>query len=76
MSSCRDTRTRSEDAAAAVCADGNLEFDGLVASPDGKEVFKTSRSGAWTEQEVLRLGREAGEELKKEAGPEFFTWLQ
>ena len=47
-----------------------------MASPDGKEVFKTSRSGAWTEQEMLRLGREAGEELKKEAGPDFFTWLQ
>ena len=33
------------------------------------------RSGAWTEEEVLRLGREAGEQLKAEAGPEFFGWL-
>lgn len=58
------------------CADGKLVFDGLVASPDGSKVFKTSRSGEWSEESVLRLGREAGEELKAEAGPEFFTWLQ
>mmetsp|Transcript_667 Transcript_667/g.1934 ORF Transcript_667/g.1934 Transcript_667/m.1934 type:complete len:359 (-) Transcript_667:502-1578(-) len=56
--------------------DGKLVFDGLVASPDGSKVFKTSRSGEWSEESVLRLGREAGEELKAEAGPEFFTWLQ
>ena len=56
-------------------ADGNLSFEGLVASPDGKKVFRTSRSGPWTEADVIRLGREAGEELKAEAGPEFFTWL-
>lgn len=45
-------------------ADGKLNFRGLVASPDGKTVHETTRSGAWTEEDVLRLGREAGEELK------------
>jgi hypothetical protein len=39
-------------------------------------VYRTSRSGPWTEDDLLRLGREAGEELKAEAGPEFFTWLE
>ena len=32
------------------------------------------REGAWTEEEVLRLGREAGEQLKAEAGAEFTNW--
>ena len=45
-------------------ADGRLSFRGLVASPDGREVHETTRSGEWTEEAVLRLGREAGEELK------------
>lgn len=57
-------------------ADGKLSFEGLVAATDGSKVHRTSRSGPWTEADVLRLGREAGEELKAEAGPEFFTWLQ
>ena len=29
---------------------------------------------AYSEEEALRLGREAGEQLKAEAGPEFMTW--
>lgn len=32
------------------------------------------REGAYTEDDALRLGREAGEQLKAEAGPEFMTW--
>ena len=32
------------------------------------------REGAYTEEEMLRLGREAGEQLKAEAGPEFTKW--
>ena len=35
-----------------------------MASPDGRQVHETMRSGEWTEEAVLRLGREAGEELK------------
>ena len=35
-----------------------------MASPDGRDVHETTRSGEWTEESVLRLGREAGEELK------------
>lgn len=45
-------------------ADGKLNFRGLVASPDGKKIHETTRTGEWTEESVLRLGREAGEELK------------
>lgn len=33
------------------------------------------REGAsYTEEDALRLGREAGEQLKAEAGPEFMSW--
>lgn len=32
------------------------------------------REGAYTEEEVVRLGREAGEELKAEAGADFLSW--
>ena len=57
-----------------VCADGGLTFRGLVASPDGRQVYQTSMTGAWNEDEAERVGREAGERLKAEAGEEFFTW--
>ena len=32
------------------------------------------REGAYSEEEMVRLGREAGEQLKAEAGPEFTKW--
>ncbi len=32
------------------------------------------REGAYNEDDMLRLGREAGEQLKAEAGPDFFNW--
>ena len=32
------------------------------------------REGAYTEEDVVRLGKEAGEQLKAEAGPDFFDW--
>ena len=35
---------------------------------------RTRREGAYTEEDVVRLGREAGEQLKAEAGPDFFNW--
>ncbi len=31
-------------------------------------------AGTYTEEEALRVGREAGEQLKAEAGPEFMSW--
>lgn len=54
--------------------DGQLHFKGLVASTDGKKIYETSRVGAFSAEEGERLGREAGEELKAQAGPEFFVW--
>jgi hydroxymethylbilane synthase len=55
-------------------SDGGMAFRGLVASPDGKRVFETSRSGGSSETEVTAMGKDAGEQLKGEAGPDFFDW--
>ncbi len=56
-------------------AAGQFDFRGLVASPDGKTMFQTSRAGVpATEADVYAMGKEAGEQLKAEAGPSFFTW--
>ncbi|KAI8469226.1 MAG: porphobilinogen deaminase [Monoraphidium minutum] len=54
--------------------DGKLHFRGLVAAPNGSKIFETTRVGAFDAAEGARLGREAGEELKKQAGPDFFDW--
>jgi hypothetical protein len=32
------------------------------------------REGAFTEEDALRLGKEAGKQLKAEAGPDFLSW--
>lgn len=55
-------------------AEGGLSFRGLVASPDGTRVLETTREGAFTPEDAERMGREAGEELKAQAGPEFMDW--
>ncbi len=55
-------------------ADGQLAFRGLVARPDGSKVFETSRVGGLNEADAVAMGKEAGEELKKNAGPDFFDW--
>lgn len=57
-----------------VGADGGMSFRGLVAAPDGSKIYQTSREGAFTEDDALRIGREAGEQLKADAGEAFFTW--
>ena len=60
---------------------GLARFDGpdaitlraMVLTPDGRTVHETTREGA--ARDALRLGREAGEELRTRAGPDFFTSL-
>lgn len=53
---------------------GGLLFDGLVASPDGKRTLTTSQTGSFTTDEAIQIGDLAGEELKGQAGPDFFDW--
>ncbi len=52
-------------------ADGRLHLRGLIAKPDGSQVIATERRGAAADAE--RLGREAGEELKRRGGPGFLA---
>ena len=49
---------------------GRLHFRGLIAKPDGSEVFETTRAGA--AGDAAALGADAGGELKSRAGADFF----
>lgn len=53
---------------------GSCIFKGLVASVDGTRVLETSREGPFKYDDMVALGIDAGEELKKRAGPDFFDW--
>eukprot|EP00929_Paragymnodinium_shiwhaense_P025254 TRINITY_DN15326_c0_g1_i2.p2 TRINITY_DN15326_c0_g1~~TRINITY_DN15326_c0_g1_i2.p2 ORF type:complete len:411 (-),score=120.51 TRINITY_DN15326_c0_g1_i2:178-1410(-) len=54
--------------------DGQMHFQGLVASPDGQQIFRAERVGK--PDEGVELGRDAGEQIRKEAGDEFFAKMQ
>ncbi len=57
--------------AALARLDGDaLSFQGLILRPDGSEGFETVRSGAAVDAEAM--GRDAGDELLRQAGPGFF----
>ena len=49
---------------------GECRFRGLVVSPDGGELHEAERRGS--PAEAVAMGREAGEELRARAGPDFF----
>ena len=49
---------------------GRLRLDALVARPDGRKVIRTAREGP--EADAAEMGRDAGEELRILAGPDFF----
>lgn len=56
-------------ALAEIDSQGGLSLRGLIAKPDGSEVLKSTRSGVIADAEAL--GWDAGQELKKRAGPGF-----
>merc|ERR1712232_913652 len=58
----------------ATVNDGKLEFQGLVASPDGKHVFRTLASGRG--DDAYEIGRQAGLKVRSEAGEAFFEEMQ
>jgi hydroxymethylbilane synthase len=62
---------RTPIAGHATVAAGRLRFRGLIARPDGSDVFETQRQGAVGD--AVRLGAEAGRELKQRAGADFFA---
>ena len=62
---------RTPIAGYAAVASGRLAFRGLIAKPDGSDVIETQRYGAVID--AVRLGAEAGRELKQRAGAGFFA---
>jgi hydroxymethylbilane synthase len=55
---------------AEVAAGGTLTLRGLIARPDGTELIETARQGAAADADAI--GRDAGGELRRRAGPGFF----
>ena len=51
--------------------DGALRFKGIIVRPDGSEAHGVTRSGPAADAE--RIGAEAGAELKRRGGPDFFA---
>ncbi|MBR2819552.1 MAG: hydroxymethylbilane synthase [Reyranella sp.] len=66
-----DGSCRTPIAGHAVLTGDGLHLRGLIARPDGSEVIFTERRGPLADAEAL--GRDAGEELKRKGGPDFFT---
>jgi hydroxymethylbilane synthase len=62
---------RTPIAGHAQVRDGRLRFRGLIAKPDGSEAFETARDGAAAD--AAALGSDAGHELKRRAGADFFA---
>jgi hydroxymethylbilane synthase len=55
----------------ATIAGGRMRFRGMVVKPDGSEAFEAAREGDVRDAE--KLGVDAGAELKRRAGPDFFS---
>ena len=66
-----DGSCRTPIAGHASVTAGDVSFRGLIAKPDGSQVFETSRTGL--SAEASALGADAGHELKTRAGPDFFV---
>lgn len=58
---------------ARVTDSNTLHFRGLIARPDGSEVLETTREGPL--EDAVKMGTDAGNELKAKAGEEFFAAL-
>jgi hydroxymethylbilane synthase len=56
---------------AIVAADGSLHLRGRIVKPDGSEMLATERRGS--AKDAASLGRDAGLELKRRAGPGFLS---
>ena len=66
-----DGSCRTPIAGHARVGGGIVRFRGIVAKPDGSEAHEVSREGS--AGDAAALGADAGRELKRRAGPGFFT---
>jgi hydroxymethylbilane synthase len=69
-----DGSCRTPIAGHAIIVGESLRFRGLIARPDGSQSFEATREGAI--RDAATLGHDAGSELKRRAGADFFAALQ
>jgi hydroxymethylbilane synthase len=69
-----DGSCRTPIAGHATVAGDRLRFRGLILKPDGSESLEAVREGGV--HDAAALGRDAGSELKRRAGTDFFAALQ
>lgn len=68
-----DGSCRTPIAGLATIADAGLSFSGMILSPDGTTTFEIARAGQ--PDNAAGIGRQAGEAIRAEAGPDFFeSW--
>jgi hydroxymethylbilane synthase len=68
-----DGNCKTPIAGSARIVDGKIKFRGLIAMPDGTSKFTIESEGEIADN--LKIGREAGEALKAEAGEKFFDMM-
>ena len=66
-----DGSCRTPIAALAEMVDGGMRLRAQVALPDGSKTYETERFGA--ARDGVAMGRDAGQELRAQAGPDFFA---
>lgn len=66
-----DGSCRTPIAGLATCRGGDgIALTGRVLPPDGSALYETRRAGS--RRDAMALGRDAGEELRRRAGPDLF----
>ncbi|KAK1742723.1 porphobilinogen deaminase [Skeletonema marinoi] len=68
-----DGNCKTPIAGQARIVDGQIVFRGLIAMPDGSVKYETEKTGAI--EDAVKIGKEAGEELKAQAGDKFFEMM-
>jgi hydroxymethylbilane synthase len=66
-----DGSCKTPIAGLALIGDGTIDFRGLILKPDGSAALEITRSGPITD--AADIGRDAGEALKRDAGPDYFA---
>ena len=68
-----DGNCKTPIAGQARIVNGEMLFRGLIAMPDGSELYETSSSGKV--EDAVEIGTKAGEELKARVGDKFFEMM-
>lgn len=68
-----DGNCKTPIAGQAKIVDGKIVFRGLIAMPDGSVKYETESTGEIAD--AVKIGREAGEKLKADAGDTFFSMM-